>query len=215
MLARMHIPIKYKFLGVILFIMFFSLGVFFYFAYTTFAEDKKLFVMDLNMTSLKATISEIKLDLKSRLEVLQVFVPRIYNPLASGDSSAPDDPYLGLPESLKDEILAVTFLRQDKENGRRFNVIRQYKNSPLLVKRGLDDNALKVINDKHPLPLDGFLGADTTELLNRSVGFSTSKGNVELALLTFLVSGQFLNDDESKDVIIVVDIVQDFLRKKL
>ena len=44
MFTNTHIPIKYKFLGVILFIMLNALGVFFYFTYTTFSEDKKLFV---------------------------------------------------------------------------------------------------------------------------------------------------------------------------
>lgn len=211
MFAKTHIPIKYKFLGVILFIMFLSLGVFFYFTYTTFSEDKKLFVMDLNMTLLKAATSEIKLELKTRLEALQVFIPRIYNPIA-GEKGEIEDPFLGLSENMKEEILGVTFLKRTPE--KKFVATKQYKNSELLGKRGLVEETFNNLNELHPLPLDGFLEAGQTEILNRSIAVNGQKGNTELAVLTFVVTGSFMNN-EDKEVLIVVDIVQDFLRKKL
>lgn len=209
MFSRTHIPIKYKFLSVILFIMFLSLGVFFYFTYTTFSEDKKLFVMDLNMTLLKATTSEIKLELKSRLEVLQVFVPRIYNPIVN-EKGEQEDPFIGLPDMLKDEILGVTFMRKGAKG---WDVTKQYRNTELTSKRGLGDDVFTAINSSHPLALDSFPEGGT-EILNRSISARGPKGNVELPVLTFMVPGNFIND-ESKEVIIVVDFIQDFLRKKL
>lgn len=211
MLSKIHIPIKYKFLSVILFIMFSALGVFFYFTYTTFSEDKKLFVMDLNMTLLKATTSEIKLDLKSRLEVLQVFVPRIYNPITN-EKGEKEDPFIGLPDALKDEIIGVTFLRKNGET--KWDVTKKYRNTSLLAKRGLSELAFEAVDRTHPLPLDAFQEKQTTDILNRSTKLKAEKGNLDLSILTFLVTGNFINDD-SKEVIIVVDLVQDFLRKKL
>lgn len=214
MFSGTHIPIKYKFLGVILFIMFMSLGVFFYFTYTTFSEDKKLFVMDLNMTLLKAATSEIKLELKSRLEVLQVLVPRVYNPTAMIATGATDseDPFTGLPEGLKDEILGVTFIRRTPD--KRFEISKQWRNSALFAKRAVGDDLLAKIAQKHPLPLDGFLESEGNEILNRSIAVSSQRGNVELSIVSFMVTGTFIND-ESKETIIVVDLLQDFLRKKL
>lgn len=211
MLSKTHIPIKYKFLSVIVLIMFMSLGIFFYFTYTTFSEDKKLFVMDLNMSLLKGATSEIKLELKSRLEVLQVFVPRVYNPVKNekGDT---EDPFTGLPESLKDEILGVSFLKRNSE--KKYELTKQFKNSALLLRRNLPEDTLAKISEKSPPPLDQVLDSQATEIANRSSSILGSKGSVELSVISFVVPGNFMND-ENKEVVIVVDMIQDFLRKKL
>jgi len=211
MFPRTHIPIKYKFLSVIVLIMFLSLGIFFYFTYTTFSEDKKLFVMDLNMSLLKGATSEIKLELKSRLEVLQVFVPRIYNP-QKNEKGEIEDPFTGLPESLKDEILGVTFMRRSPD--RRWDIVKQFKNADLLGKRGLPEDTLAKLSEKAPPPLDTVIESQGTEILNRSTALNGSKGNVELSVLSFVVAGNFMTD-ENKEIVIVVDLVQDFLRKQL
>jgi len=211
MLPGTHIPIKYKFLSVIVLIMFLSLGLFFYFTYTTFSEDKKLFVMDLNMSLLKGATSEIKLELKSRLEVLQVFVPRVYNP-QKNEKGEIEEPFSGLPETLKEEIVGVTFLKRSSD--RRWEPIKQYKNTDLLTKRGLPEDTLSRLNEKAPPPLDAVLESQATEIANRSVNLTTQKGKTELSIISFIVPSNFMNDD-NKEVVIVVDMIQDFLRKKL
>lgn len=213
---RRYIPIKYKFLAVLFTITLLSLGVFFAFTYKTFSEDKKLFVMDLNISVLHATTSDIKLELKSRIEELRVFVPRVYqinrsSPTNSQPKEA-DSPFQGLSSSLAEELLRITFYRRKPEG--QFEVFREYENKDLSNKKRLPENIQTIINDKHPLNLTEQVNSPDMGLLNRSVAFTAEGRSVDLPIITFLVSGNYI-DSDSKGVVIAIDLIQDFLRKKL
>src|SRR5690606_15763885 len=65
----------------------------------------------------------------------------------------------------------------------------------------------------HPIQLAKYLYTPG-EILNRSIRVATQRGPSELGLLTFVVSGAFVNED-SRDVLVIIDLVQDFLRKRL
>ncbi|NBT60123.1 hypothetical protein EBT16_15235, partial [bacterium] len=67
-----RLSLKYKLLIVFLLVVVSGISTFFFFTRRTFLADKKLFVLELNNKTLKATTSEIKLELKGRLDELQV-----------------------------------------------------------------------------------------------------------------------------------------------
>lgn len=201
---KIQIPLKYKILSVMLFVMFVGFGAFFYFAHKTFSEDKKLFVMELNLAALKATISELKLELRGRIEELQIFVPRVYLP-------NPEKPFHGLSGRLEEEVLGVTFLRAKTEGPHE--LVQHYKNLELLKNRGYTEDVFVQLDKQRELnlavpPEQGF------ELVNRSFRAILDGKQMDIPVLTVLLNGSFMNE-ESKDTFIAVDLLQDFLRKKL
>ena len=74
MAKKLKISLKYKFLLVLLATLALGFSTFFALAYRTFSEDKKLFVMELNLSILKTAISDTRADLKSRVDELQTFL---------------------------------------------------------------------------------------------------------------------------------------------
>lgn len=203
------IPIKYKFLAVLMLITLSALGVFFFYTQQIFSEDKKLFVMDLNLTLLRAATSEIKLELRTRLEELQILIPRIY---ASSNNDTKTNPYEGLSASLPEELLRIKFYKRVGEG--KFETVREYKNAALLEKKAINPAQLDEIDSRHPLAVAALFDNPSLELRNRSVDFVVQNKRTDLAILTVIVPGNFV-DSESKEVVIVVDLIQDFLRKKL
>lgn len=210
---RRYIPIKYKFLAVLFSITLLSLGVFFAFTYKTFSEDKKLFVMDLNISVLRATTSDIKLELKSRIEELQILVPRVYQQrLPKTTDKESEDLFQGLSASLSEELLRVSFYRRTQDN--TFELFREYENKNLIEKRHLPADFQKLIEEKRPLKLIEQADSPDMGLLNRSVAFASEGRHVDLPIITFLVNGNYV-DSEAKGVVIAIDLMQDFLRKTL
>jgi phosphoserine phosphatase RsbU/P len=201
MLSKIHISLKYKFLGVMMLVLLSSLGVFFGLAQDTFSEDKKLFVMDLNRTLLKATTSEIKLELRGRMEELQVFVPRVYR--ATEDKI---DPFTGLSEGLRNDLLGVTFYKKDKDG---YKALRWYLNPGAAQENQLAGDFLTSLHGVHPIDFSK-VHDEGTQILNRSV----KQGDKDITVLTFVLSGSFLND-QSAELVIVVDLLQRFLLKQL
>ncbi len=202
MFGKIQISLKYKFLGVMMLVLLSSLGVFFALAQDTFSEDKKLFVMDLNRTLLKATTSEIKLELRGRLEELQVFVPRVYR---AGEEKY--DPFTGLSDGLRTDLLGVTFYKRD---GTEYKPLRWYLNPAAQKDNGLASNILSQLNDVHPIDFSKSTGDGGTQILNRSVNYNEK----DLTVISFVLSGSFLND-QSAELIIVVDLMQRFLLAQL
>ncbi len=207
MSARVQFPLKYKFLGVMLLILFSALCVFFFLAQKTFSEDKKLFVMDLNLTVLQATTAEIKMQLKDRLEELQLLIPRVYQ-----EPNAKADIYQGLSGKLEDEVLGVTFYRVAADG--KATQMSRYTNQALLTTRKFPTTLLSLVDEKYPLALGSFHQTEGVRLLNRSIHLGGDKEGADAAIITFLISGTILNS-ESKNILIAVDFLQDFLRKEL
>ncbi len=203
------IPLKYKFLSVLLLITLSAIGVFFYLTNQIFSEDKRLFVMDLNLTLLRAATSELKLEMRSRLDELQILIPRIYR----GDpNDQTTSAFEGLSDHLPDELLRIRFYRRTSPTS--FDLIRDYKNTTLLEKKQLVASDLDQIDKKHPLPLEAFADKPELKLLNRSIHVDRNGFSSDLAVLNFMLPGNFIEGD-SKEVIISVDLMQNFLRAKL
>ncbi len=208
-LRDLIIPLKYKFLSVLLLITLSAIGVFFYLTNQIFSEDKRLFVMDLNLTLLRAATSELKLEMRSRLDELQILIPRLYRGEVEGQKK---DPYEGLSTHLPEELLRIRFYRRMSPTS--FDQIRDYRNANLLDKKQLLPTDLDQIDKKHPLPLQAFAERPEVKLLNRSIHIDRGGFSADMAVLTVLLPGTFLNNDE-KEVIISIDLYQNFLRAKL
>ncbi|NDG26506.1 MAG: HAMP domain-containing protein, partial [Proteobacteria bacterium] len=206
----MKLSLKYKFLSVLLAIVVAGLSTFFFFSRKTFSEDKKLFVLDWNLNNLKSTISEIKLELKGRMEELQILIPRVYQSAASGSL---DDPqlYRGLSKRLSSEVFAITFLQK---TGETYKINRYHENISLLKKYNLSSNDYKQVDRLKPLAQNVVPNEAGIQLLNRSVSFGTDSKKVSLPLLTIIVSSSFLND-QSQQTLIAIDMLQDFMTNNL
>jgi sigma-B regulation protein RsbU (phosphoserine phosphatase) len=205
--AKVAMPLKYKFLGVMLFVVLSALSVFMYVAQKTFTEDKKVFIMDSSRTLLKATTSEIKLELKSRMEELQQFVPRVY--MGGTDKL---DPFQGLDPRLVDELIGVSFLRVSEAG--TFTVVKEFTNTALVDKQKLGSDFLKSLNIAHPLSSKNIDRSGGVEMINRSVHLGAADSGTDVPVLTFLLGANFINDS-SKELFIAVDLAQTFLMSTL
>ncbi len=210
MAKKLKISLKYKFLGVLMFTLALGFSTFFALAYKTFSEDKKLFVMELNLSILKTAISDTRADLKSRIDELQVFLPKIYEPETLISHNLFRELSL---QNLPQDLIGVKFYRRNI-NDSSFTLVKEFTNTELLESKSLPDKTLAEIDKNSPAPINNFSFASGTILLNRSLNLPTSSGNTEVSVLTLLIPGTFINDN-TKSVIIVVDLLQDFLRKKL
>lgn len=181
-----------------------ALSVFLYVAQQTFSEDKKLFIMDSNRTLLKAATSEIKLELKSRLEELAQFVPRVY--MAGSEKT---DLFQGLNSDLADELLGVTFYQAQGSQG--FTAIKQYTNAAHLQKQKLPADVLKLVNQAHPLQLGAIDKTQGVDLLNRSIRLESG---VDVPVLTFVLGTGFIGEN-AQETFIAVDLAQMFLMRTL
>jgi len=203
MYVKPRMSIRIKFFAVILFLLLSTLAVCSWFVYRSVYEDKKLFVMDLNLTLLHAVTSDLKLELKERLDELQLLLPRIFQ-----DETR--DPYQGLSKSLPDELLNVTFFRKNEKG---FETIKEFLNTDLLSRKHLSSEAFAGISQARPLPLETFKG-ENLALLNRSVRIDSNGTKVDVSILTFLLAGTSL-DQVGGGIVIAVTYLQDFLRQLL
>lgn len=210
MIFKLKIPLKYKFLGVLMFTLTLGFATFFILAYRTFSEDKKLFVMELNLSILRTAVSDTRADLKSRVDELQTLLPKIYETNTTGNMALLKELSL---QHLPDELLGARFYRRNLTDS-SFTLIKEFKNSELLDSKSLPQSLLTEIENQHHAPLADFSFANGTNLLNRSISLPSTSGPNNVSVLTLLIPGNFVNDN-TKSVIIVVDLVQDFLRKKL
>jgi len=210
MLFKLKIPFKYKFLGVLMFTLTLGFATFFTLAYRTFSQDKKLFVMELNLSVLRTAVSDTRADLKSRVDELQTFLPKIYETNTVVNPSVFKELSL---QHLPEELLGIRFYRRSPSDS-SLSLIKEFKNSELLTSKSIPESVLNEIEKQHQAPLADFSFAGGTLLLNRSISLVSQSEKNNLSVLTLLIPGNFVNDN-TKSVIIVVDLVQDFLRKKL
>ncbi|NBX77628.1 MAG: HAMP domain-containing protein, partial [Proteobacteria bacterium] len=201
---------KYKLLGVFLLVVVSGISTFFFFTRKTFLQDKKLFVLDWSLTTLKASTSEIKLELKGRLDELQVMLPRLFS---ASESTPISDPKVtqGLSNRLGQEVLAVTFYQA---TGGNYSPIRKHTNKKLLESLGLKQDALKELDSVRPLSSADLSAQSQLILINRSAKLLGEKSNKQLPVLTLIFNGNMVSDPSS-DTAIAVDITQDFLQKTL
>lgn len=210
MANKIKISLKYKFLMVLIITLALGFSTFFGLAFKTFSEDKKLFVMELNLAVLKTALSDTRAELKSRVDELQVFLPKIYSP----DTVVTSGLFRELSlQNLPQDLLGVKFYRKNVADN-SFKLEKQFVNTELLESKSLSDASIQEIEQNYPAPIEQFSFTNGTTFLNRSISVKTNSGSSYLPVLTLLVPGTFINDN-TKSVIIVVDLLQDFLRKKL
>lgn len=207
---RMRLSLKYKLLMVFLVVVVSGISTFFFFTRKTFLQDKKLFVLDWSLTTLKASTSEIKLELKGRLDELQVMVPRLFE---RAESTSISDPKVnqGLSNRLSQEVLAVTFYQA---TGGTFSPIRKHTNPDLLQRLGLKSEALKELEAVRPLATSDLTTHQNLALINRSIALKGNTRNKNLPVLTLIFNGN-LASNPSSETAIAVDITQDFLQRSL
>lgn len=201
--AAMRIPIRYKFLSVLLIIVISALATFFGLVIHSFSEDKAMFILDFNVNVLKATTHELRQEINTRLEYVQSFLPRIYALSQRGDKS-----FKGYGTTLPDEVLRFSFYKPTGSG--KFVRFLQFENQPLLKRHRISKEVLSKLNQQHPLPLNGFYRNQQLTLLNRSM---TLEGGHPLPVLTVLIAGAILS--ENNRIVIAVDFLQDFLIQKL
>jgi serine phosphatase RsbU (regulator of sigma subunit)/HAMP domain-containing protein len=206
----MRLSLKYKLLGVFLLVVVSGISTFFFFTRKTFLQDKKLFVLDWSLTTLKASTSEIKLELKGRLDELQVMLPRLFS---APESTGVSDPKImqGLSNRSSQEVLAVTFYQA---TGGNYSPIRRHTNKNLLESLGLKAEALKQLDQVRPLSSTDFANQSQLVLINRSVRLEGTTPTKQLPVLTLIFNGNMVSDPSS-DTAIAVDMTQDFLQKTL
>ncbi len=206
----MRLSLKYKLLGVFLLVVVSGISTFFFFTRKTFLQDKKLFVLDWSLTTLKASTSEIKLELKGRLDELQVMLPRLFS---APESTGVSDPKImqGLSNRSSQEVLAVTFYQA---TGGNYSPIRRHTNKNLLESLGLKAEALKHLDQVRPLSSTDLANQSQLVLINRSVRLEGTTPTKQLPVLTLIFNGNMVSDPSS-DTAIAVDMTQDFLQKTL
>jgi phosphoserine phosphatase RsbU/P len=210
MAKKFQIPIKYKFLSVLVLTLALGFFTFFALAYRTFSEDKKIFVMELNLSVLGTAVSDTRADLKSRVDELQTLLPKLYENNNTVSSKLFKDLSI---QYLPDELIGIRFYRRNLASN-SFTLIKEISNQTFLETRTLPNTTVQDIEKNSPAPLGQFSFVSGMQLLNRSLRLKTNSGISPLPVLTFLIPGTFVNDN-SKSILIVVDIVQDFLEKKL
>lgn len=206
----MKLSLKYKLLSVFFLVVVTGISTFFFFSRKTFLEDKRLFVMDWSLTTQKASTSEIKLELKSRLDELQVLLPRIFSAPAKTLINSPQIT-LGLSERINSEILAITFYQAA---GEKYAVFRKHENQKLLDTLGLSTTALTELETAHPLQFPNSEEKMDIRLINRSAALSGPQGTKEVPILTMMISGRLVNES-STETIIAIDLLQNFLQNTL
>ena len=206
----MKLSLKYKLLSVFFLVVVTGISTFFFFSRKTFLEDKKLFVMDWSLTTQKASTSEIKLELKSRLDELQVLLPRIFSAPAKTPINSPQIT-LGLSERINSEILAITFYQAA---GDKYAAFRKHENQKLLDTLGLSTTALTELETAHPLQFPTSEEKMDIRLINRSATLSGPQGTKEVPILTMMISGRLVNES-STETIIAIDLLQNFLQNTL
>lgn len=206
----MRLSLKYKLLAVFLLVVVSGISTFFFFTRKTFLQDKKLFVLDWSLTTLKASTSEIKLELKGRLDELQVMVPRLFS---SPESTSINDSKVnqGLSNRLGQEVLAVTFYQA---TGGNFSPIRKHTNRTLLDSMGLKADALNQLESVRPLEPSDLSTRSQIVLINRTAELKGVSETKKLHVLTLIFNGNMVSNPSSETAI-AVDITQDFLQKAL
>ncbi len=191
-------------------------SLFFYLAQNVFSEDKRLFIMDLNLAILKSSTTEIKYGLKSRIDALQRIIPKVYSQdpsITASDKTLFSESHVPLQE----ELLGIQFYQVNESTG-KYEQSRNYQNKELYEKMGLREEFPAELEEKVPLHINEFSKEELSgiRLINRSVSLGKDNNISETPVLTILFGTETIsNSSTSKGMIVAVDLVQDFLQKVL
>jgi len=187
------------------------MSTYFHLTHKTFLQDKKLFVLDWSLSTLKASTTEIKFEIKSRLDELQLILPRLFN---SPPGTGVDDSevFKGLADKMKNEILAVTFYQKV---GEHFSGQRKHLNSTLLKRLGVTGQDILNISEADLKKLESSSkNSSGLWMMNRSVLLTKSNKSIQLPVLSLVLNGNRLGENNSENFV-VVDVLQNFIQKAL
>lgn len=198
----MRISIKYKLLAVFLLLIPTGIATFFFITRRTFLEDKKLFVLDWSLANLRATTNEMRFELRSRLDNLQIFLPRLYQ-LPSSTSLEEPKLHLGLSTDFPKEVFLVSFIQR---KGDQYQIVKTYFNRSLLESKSIDSSQALSLNSVGNELLERIQNTKDIDLINQTVNSQP--------VLTLVMTSSLLND-ESAETLILVHFTQDFLQNSL
>ncbi len=212
MRTKIRIPLKYKFLAVLLLITSSGIGTFLIFARSTFTRDKKDFLKEMNKLTTQVMQSELRSSLKVRMEEIGLLCQRIIQKNESNlnTEEITKELMLGFTSRIPEEVLSVGFYKRSSDT-KKYEPIKKWENLALYKKLNLGETFGKQLEKDQPLPdfADLKPGFDM-ELLNRTVDASGP-----LPILTAIFPNTSQSSETLKDVIIVVDVLQNFLVDQL
>ena len=106
----------------------------------------------------------------------------------------------------------VTFYRKNEAG--KFEKIKQFVNEGLENKRSISGKTASELEFFRPLPLERFSGITFSQIMNRSLRMSAENRTIEVPLASFIVDGSKITK-ELQDVIVSLDLIQDFIRRGL
>lgn len=207
----MRMSLKYKLMLVFLLVVVTGMSSYFYLTRETFLQDKKLFVLDWSMSTLKASTAEVRFELKTRLDELQIVLPRLFS---AGPTANVDDKnlLLGSAGNLAGELLSVTFYQKA---GNSFSEIQTHLNPSLLTALSLSPQSLSQFPSLDLLSLSTKAAENQgLFLVNRSTQLKDNSKTVDLPLLSLVISGNQMGSN-SGESLVVVNLVQRFLQKSI
>ena len=209
---RRYIPLKYKFVAALLVIVLGACSAFFYSTYQTTYRDKQLFIRDLNLATLDAALSAITFELRMRVDDLQTISRRVYTRQVIGKNKDTKGLFRNLSSPLEEEILGVSFYKQDKKEG--FSLLHRFSNESVLKKEELPNDTLALIEQQYPPASIPEFQQDELSFINRSVQIRHGADTRMQPVLTFLLNVIFA-DRRFDRMVVAVDVSQDFLRRIL
>ncbi|MCB0406371.1 MAG: SpoIIE family protein phosphatase [Bdellovibrionales bacterium] len=208
MIRTRYIPLKYKFVFVLLLIVFGACSAFFYSSYQTTYQDKKLFIRELNMANLDAALSAITFELRVRIDDLQSVVRRIYVNEVLNKNSGGKPYFQSLSSPLGEEVLGVSFYRLGTSG--EYERIHRYMNPKKIA--GIPSDVLDKIESAHPPAQMGAPKDEEISFFNRSLSADSSTDG--FPVLTIVLQAIFA-DARIEKLMVAIDLQQDFLRRIL
>jgi serine phosphatase RsbU (regulator of sigma subunit) len=200
-------PLRYKLVGLTLLILFSGMVALSLLLRNVLIEDKKLFIMDLNLAVLDASASALHGALNRRLEGIKEVTTHMEE--AKANPHAP--PATSATPELANELLGLSIYelsaagKLEKTDGFINTDLLQLKNIP-------KDEVTKLGAELPNVPLT-FPSGHPLELVNRSARHLAGFPN-GLAILTLVLPAKFVGKETGK-AIVVADLLQDFVTTAL
>ena len=161
-------------------------------------EERRVSAMDMNLSVMDAVASDIRYQLKLRVEDVATVIARI----TTGEQ--PPALFAGLSSPLGDELISFTQYRSAGSGAGREIL---FVNKALLSARRLPEELAERIAEKRPPDLSG--KAAGFRLFNRSLGRVEAGGQTDVAVVSLVLG------PDSHGGFLVADLLQDFLRERL
>lgn len=168
-------------------------------------DTTKLHVNEMSEAALDSLASELKLELKARVDAVQTILLKEL-PLRARDKGAADPFAVASPDS-QSELLAITVLRK-RENGLKADL--RLVNEKLLSTRKLPADLVGKLRAWEPKPQKA--GFETLAITNRSLIGTDINQPQDVLVLTLAIPGTVIGEKADTSWV-VVDLLQDRIRR--